>query len=126
MRVRRRDKVHIICQKPLAPAIETSRRIVDNAAKAGVRFMVHENFRWQPWYRKIQQLRDSGQLGQFTHLYFRLRTGDGRGERATSIASPSSALSPAGSYYETGVHFIDTFRFLLGKAPRRFTRISGA
>lgn len=44
--------VHIICQKPLAPTLVECRRIVDNAAAARVRFMVHENFRWQPLTRR--------------------------------------------------------------------------
>ena len=48
--------VHIICQKPLAPTLAESRRIVENAESAGVRFMVHENFRWQPWYREAKRL----------------------------------------------------------------------
>src|SRR5581483_11447370 len=47
---------HIICQKPLAPNYEISRRIVEFACAAGVRFMVHENFRWQPWYRTIKRI----------------------------------------------------------------------
>jgi predicted dehydrogenase len=116
-------KVHIICQKPLAPAIETSRRIVENAAKAGVRFMVHENFRWQPWYRKMKQIRDTGQLGQFTHLFFRLRTGDGWGERAYLDRQPFFRDYTRLLIYETGVHFIDTFRFLLGEVEEVYANL---
>ena len=47
--------IHIICQKPLAPTYEASQRIVVDSAAADVRFMVHENFRWQPWYREIKE-----------------------------------------------------------------------
>ena len=39
--------VHIICQKPLAPTIEESKKIVDYVTSKGVRFVVHENFRFQ-------------------------------------------------------------------------------
>jgi D-apiose dehydrogenase len=116
-------KVHIICQKPLAPTMEASRRIVENAAKAGVRFMVHENFRWQPWYRKIRQMRDAGQLGQITHLYFRLRTGDGWGERAYLDRQPFFREYPRLLIYETGVHFVDTFRFLLGEVEEVYANL---
>jgi predicted dehydrogenase len=116
-------KVHIICQKPLAPTMEESRRIVATTAKAGVRFMVHENFRWQPWYRKIQQLRDSGALGQLTHLFFRLRTGDGWGERAYLDRQPFFRDYPRLLIYETGVHFVDTFRFLLGEVEEVYANL---
>jgi D-apiose dehydrogenase len=70
--------IHIICQKPLAPDYESARRIVENAANsAGVRFMVHENFRWQPWYRKAKEIQRAGTIGEFTHIAFRMRTGMG-------------------------------------------------
>jgi predicted dehydrogenase len=116
-------KVHIVCQKPLAPTFDASRRIVEKAAKAGVRFMVHENFRWQPWYRKIRAIRDSGDLGQFTHLYFRLRTGDGWGENAYLDRQPFFRDYPRLLIYETGVHFIDTFRFLLGEVEEVYANL---
>lgn len=45
--------IHVICQKPLAPTFDEARRIVDEAREAGIRFMVHENFRFQPWHREI-------------------------------------------------------------------------
>src|SRR5437016_8547560 len=107
--------IHIVCQKPLAPAFEASRRIVENAKAAGVRFMVHENWRWQPWYRKIKATQTAGTLGEFTHLYFRMRTGDGWGERAYLDRQPFFRDYPRLLVYETGVHFIDTFRYLLGE-----------
>src|SRR5205085_8299682 len=51
-----RRGIHVICQKPLAPTFEQAAGIVETAQAAGVRFMVHENWRWQPWYRKIKQV----------------------------------------------------------------------
>jgi predicted dehydrogenase len=115
--------VHIICQKPLAPTYDEGRRIVENAEAAGVRFMVHENFRWQPWYRKIAQLRDAGELGEITHLYFRMRMGDGWGERAYLDRQPFFRDYPRLLIYETGVHFIDTFRFLLGEVVEVYANL---
>ena len=46
--------VAIVCQKPLAPSLEESASIVERAKLAGVRFMVHENFRWQPVVSRSQ------------------------------------------------------------------------
>jgi predicted dehydrogenase len=43
--------VHLLCQKPLAPTFALARQLVENADRAGVRLMVHDNFRFQPWYR---------------------------------------------------------------------------
>jgi predicted dehydrogenase len=107
--------IHIVCQKPLAPTYDTSRRIVENAANAGVRFMVHENFRWQPWYRAIKDVQARGEIGEFTHVHFLMRMGDGWGADAYLARQPFFREYPRLLIYETGVHFIDTFRFLLGE-----------
>ena len=105
--------IHIICQKPLAPTFDVSQRIVDRSA--GVRFMVHENFRWQPWYRAIKEVQARGDIGEFTHIYFVMRMGDGWGEDAYLARQPFFREYTRLLIYETGVHFIDTFRFLLGE-----------
>ena len=107
--------IHIICQKPLAPTLEESEQIVEIARRAGVRFMVHENFRWQPWYRAIKRVQRAGGIGRFTHLHFMMRMGDGWGEDAYLARQPFFRRYPRLLIYETGVHFIDTFRYLLGK-----------
>jgi predicted dehydrogenase len=115
--------VNIICQKPLAPAFEASRRIVETARAAGVRFMVHENWRWQPWYRKIKHLQQAGTIGEFTHIYFRMRMGDGFGPNAYLDRQPFFRDYPRLLIYETGVHFIDTFRYLLGEVTEVYANL---
>jgi predicted dehydrogenase len=115
--------VHIICQKPLAPTLEESRRIVATAQAAGVRFMVHENWRWQPWYREIRRIQDSGAIGEFTHVHFLMRMGDGWGENAYLDRQPFFRRYPRLLVYETGVHFIDTFRYLLGEVTSVYAQL---
>ena len=75
--------IHVICQKPLAPTFDDAKQIVDCTTKAGIRFMVHENWRFQPWYREIKRLLDSGAIGDKIHMMsFRSRMGDGWGQNA--------------------------------------------
>ncbi len=115
--------VHIICQKPLAPDFDAACRIVENAKAAGIRFMVHENWRWQPWYRKIKAIQQAGDIGKFTHLYFRMRTGDGWGESAYLDRQPFFREYPRLLVYETGVHFVDTFRYLMGEVTEVYASL---
>ena len=115
--------VAIICQKPLAPTLEESVSIVQRAKEGGVRFMVHENFRWQPWYREIKRVLSRGLIGDPTHLYFRMRTGDGWGQDAYLARQPFFRDYPRLLVYETAVHFIDTFRFLLGEVNLVFAKL---
>ncbi len=118
-----RRGVAIICQKPLAPTFAESAAIVRGAEEAGVRFMAHENFRWQPWYREIKRILQGGLIGEATHLYFRMRTGDGWGDDAYLERQPFFRDYPRLLVYETAVHFIDTFRFLLGEVDHVYARL---
>ena len=115
--------IHVICQKPLAPTYEESRQIVENMEQAGVRFMVHENWRWQPWYREIKRLHEQDVLGKLFSLSFCLRTGDGWGEDAYLGRQPYFREYPRLFVFETGVHFVDTFRFLLGEVESVYARL---
>lgn len=113
--------IHVICQKPLAPTFEQAKQIVDYTSKANIRFMVHENWRFQPWYREIKRLLDSGTIGdRLFFLNFRSRMGDGWGQDAYLNRQPYFRTYPRLLVYENGVHFIDTFRFLAGEIERVF------
>ncbi|GAA4957979.1 Gfo/Idh/MocA family oxidoreductase [Algibacter aquimarinus] len=107
--------VHIICQKPLAPTIEESQKIVDYVSKKNVRFVVHENFRFQPWHREIKKIINQGDIGDLFSLNFRSRMGDGWGEEAYLSRQPYFRDYKKLLIYETGVHFIDTFRYHAGE-----------
>jgi predicted dehydrogenase len=108
--------IDIVCQKPLAPTFAEAQAIVETAVHAGVRLMVHENFRFQPWHREISSLLRAGAIGDnlFT-LTFRSRMGDGWGEDAYLNRQPYFREMPRLLVFENGVHYLDTFRFLAGE-----------
>ena len=85
--------------------------------------VVHENFRWQPWYREAKRLLDAGALGAPHSIAFRLRPGDGQGPRAYLDRQPYFQQMPRLLVYETAIHFIDTFRFLLGEVAAVTARL---
>ncbi len=115
--------IAIICQKPLAPTEEDSVRLVKLARDAKVPFMVHENFRWQPWHREIKKLLDADTIGELFCIYFKMRMGDGWPEDAYLARQPFFRDYPRLLIYETGVHFIDTFRFLAGEITSVYARL---
>jgi len=111
--------VHVVCQKPLAPTFDEAKAIVECTDQAGIRFMVHENWRFQPWYREIKKLLDSGMVGDRIHsLYFRSRMGDGWGEDAYIPRQPYFRDYPRFLVYENGIHFIDTYRYIAGEIEK--------
>jgi len=116
--------IHVICQKPLAPTFDDAQQIVADAHAAGIRFMVHENFRFQPWHREIRRLLDTGAIGRKLHsLNFRMRPGDGWGDDAYLDRQPYFRTMPKLLVYETGVHFIDTFRYLAGEVEGVYAKL---
>lgn len=104
----------IVCQKPFCGSLEAARRAVARADEAGARLVVHENIRFQPWYRRMRAVIDTGELGDVQQMTFRLRTGDGQGPDAYLDRQPYFQTMPRLLVHETAVHWIDTFRYLLG------------
>ena len=47
---------------------------------AGVRLMIHENWRWQPWYRVAHEMIARGDIGPPIGYGFRFRRRDGLGD----------------------------------------------
>lgn len=106
--------IPVICQKPLAPSWEACVAIADAARTAGVPCIVHENFRFQRWYREMRRWVDDGRLGTVHAIAFRHRPGDGQGPGAYVDRQPYFRDMPRFLVMETAIHFIDVFRFLAG------------
>lgn len=104
----------IICQKPFCTDLTEAREMVTQARAAGARLIVHENFRFQPWYRAIKAELDAGHIGTVQNATFRLRPGDGQGPDAYLDRQPYFQTMPRFLIHETGVHWVDTFRYLFG------------
>ena len=109
----------VICQKPVAPTLDESLELVRVAKESDIRLMIHENFRFQPWYRETHRLFESGVIGSKLHtITFRNRAGDGHGPDAYLARQPYFQTMPRFLVFEAGIHSIDTFRFLGGEVNR--------
>lgn len=113
-----RRGIDIICQKALAPTFAEAKAIMADTAMAKVRFMVHENFRFQPWHREIKRQLQAGVIGELHSVAFRSRMGDGWGENAYVSRQSYFRDYPRLLVFENGIHFIDTYRYLVGEIGR--------
>lgn len=121
----------IICQKPIAPDWATACRMVKIAERHGVRFMIHDNWRWQSWYRAARAIVSRGDIGTPLNYEFRCRVSHGTGDEPY----PKQAYFRQLQRFlidEVLVHHIDTARFLFGdissvyaEAARRNSNITG-
>ena len=114
------EPMAIICQKPFCLDLDEAREAVNLSEAAGIPVIVHENFRFQPWYRAIKAEIDQGAIGEVLQLTFRLRPGDGQGARAYLDRQPYFQKMPRFLVRETAVHWVDTFRFLMGEPQAVF------
>jgi predicted dehydrogenase len=108
-------RIPVISQKPLAPNLAEARGVGEAAAKTGTLVVVHENWRFKPWFREIRRLISDGVIGEVYNLSFRLRPGDGQGPQAYMQRQPYFRDMPRFLIHETGIHLIDVFRFIIGE-----------
>lgn len=114
----------IICQKPLAPDYTAAVDLVEVCESANVPLVVHENFRFQPWYREIKNLLDAGVIGTVLHtITLRHRAGDGWGEDAYLDRQAYFRTMPRMLVFETGIHAVDCFRYLMGDITKTFAHM---
>lgn len=115
--------IAVLCQKALAPNFAEAKALVARAEGAGIRLMVHDNFRFQPWHREMRRLLDRGLIGDLQSIGCRTRLGDGWGDAAYLSRQPYFRDMPKFLVFETGVHFIDVFRYLGGEITAAFARL---
>ena len=118
-----RARVHVLCQKPLAPSLDEATGLVAQAERDGIRLMVHDNFRFQPWHRELRALIDKGVVGKLHSVECRTRLGDGWGPDAYLARQPYFRTMPQLLVFETGVHVIDVFRYLGGEIRQVFAKL---
>lgn len=103
-----------ICQKPMTEDMAQALEMLRMVKQSGARVMVHENWRWQPWFREAKRLIAGGAIGQPLTYRFHMRQRDGLGDRPYPN-QPYFREMPRLLLYETLIHPIDTARFLFGE-----------
>ena len=105
---------HILCQKPAALLRTDFTAMIAACESAGVRLMIHENWRFRPWYRALRALIDSGTIGRPIRL--RIAHRDTRAMRPGGFSDqPYQAAMPRLILMDMGCHLVDTARYLMGE-----------
>lgn len=111
--------VAILCQKPMAPTLKEAEEMVAEIGEK-VRFMVHENWRFRPQYRKARKWISEGITGPLRE--FRLSTRSSglvtKTEKGIPFAlerQPFFAHMSRFIILELLIHHLDTARFLVGE-----------
>jgi predicted dehydrogenase len=109
-----RHGAHVLCQKPAALGRPEFRQMIDACITSGVRLMIHENWRFRPWYRVLRAEIDSGLVGRPIRL--RMSHYDTRALRPDGFAlQPYLATMRRLILMDMGCHLVDTARYLIGE-----------
>jgi predicted dehydrogenase len=108
-----RHGVDILCQKPAALDRVDFTAMIGACASAGVRMMIHENWRFRPWYRALRALIESGAIGRPVRV--RIAHRDTRAIRTGGFRDqPYQAATTRLILMDMGCHLVDTARYLMG------------
>jgi predicted dehydrogenase len=109
--------VDVLCQKPLAPTLALSEALVRGVGDR-VRLMIHENWRFRPWYREMKRWLDEGMLGGMLLGNMTLLSSgliaDASGRRPALERQPFMAHETRFLIAEALIHQIDVVRWLMG------------
>lgn len=110
--------IDILCQKPMTPDLDQSEQLVA-AVGDRVRFMVHENWRFRPQYRKAALWLAEGKIGtvhefQFTVRSSGLATRSADGKAVALTRQPFLMTLKRFLIMEVLIHHLDTIRYLIG------------
>ena len=102
--------VPVICQKPMAPDLESAARMIKACKEAGVPLYIHENWRWQLPIRALKKKMDEGVIGK----PFRARV---IYSNSFPVFENQPFLAELEQFILTdmGTHILDVVRFLFGE-----------
>lgn len=103
--------IDVICQKPMAPSLESAKEMVTICRKAGVKFFIHENFRWQTPVRKLKEIIQSGVIGRPFKANVSFCSGFPVFENQPFLKELEEFILT-----DIGSHVLDICRFLFGEA----------
>lgn len=90
----------IMCEKPIATTLADADRMIRAVEEIGGLCSIEHTRRWDPYYHRVKELIDRGDIGMVTRIYGRLH-----GERAM--------------LFRNGTHIVDLMGYYAGAAPAR-------
>lgn len=106
----------LLCQKPLGVDLTEAEALVDEIA---VPFMVHENWRFRPYYRELKAWLEAGLVGEITAIRLDFHSSGmisgADGQRPALVRQPFFRREPRLLVMEVLIHHLDTLRFLFGE-----------
>jgi predicted dehydrogenase len=109
--------IDALCQKPLTPTLAQAKTLIAQTA-GRMRLMVHENWRFRPWYRELKKWLEAAELGEIIGIQMTVISSgllpDRNGDRPALVRQPFMANEPRLMIGESLIHQLDVVRWLAG------------
>lgn len=109
--------IPVLCQKPLAPTLPEAAALLRRLG-GRTRLMVHENWRFRPYYRQVQAWLREGRFGRVTGCVVSVHSAglirDAAGRYPSLERQPFFREEQRLLVAETLIHHLDVVRWLLG------------
>jgi predicted dehydrogenase len=111
-------QIRVMCQKPLTPTLAEAEELRGELSGQNA-LMVHENWRFRPWYRQAKRWIDAGELGETIGANM-LTVDSGLlpgtdGVRPHLVRQPFLKTEKRLMVSEALIHHLDVLRFLCGE-----------
>jgi len=127
--------IDVLCQKPLTPTLDEATQLVRRLGGT-TRLMVHENWRFRPWYRQLASWLRAGELGEVLAADMAMFSSgllpDETGRRPALVRQPFMAEEKRLMIAEVLIHHLDVVRWLFGplrvigaRAARTMAEVKG-
>jgi predicted dehydrogenase len=107
----------VLCQKPLARTLAEAETLAGRVA-GRARVMVHENWRFRPWYRRAREWLDLGLLGAVQQVDMAMLSSgmlpDESGNRPLLVRQPYMLTERRLMIADVLIHHLDVLRWLFG------------
>ena len=97
---------HIFCEKPIALNLDATRRALNAVARAGVKFQIGFNRRFDPNFSRARQAIMNGEIGEPHALHII--------SRDPEPPPPAYVAASGGLFLDMTIHDFDMARFLIG------------
>jgi D-apiose dehydrogenase len=110
--------IDVLCQKPMTPTLAESEALA-RRVEGKARLMVHENWRFRPWFRELKRWIAAGELGDVLLARIAMITSgllpDATGRRPSLERQPFMQHEEELMVAEVLIHHLDVMRFLCGE-----------
>ncbi len=106
---------HVIVEKPIASNLKDADRMVGFTRKYSLAMMVAENYRYNPVFKKVREVIESGTIGEAYSVFWDHFTVTDSSNKFAQTAWRINHQYPGGFVMDAGIHNIAVLRDLFGE-----------